>query len=78
MNGLLAARDKDDKEKEAHKKKIKLVQQLARDDGAMESNPRLWIGVMKIILVDDIMEFFINSALEGRMAVIEHYASVGN
>jgi len=78
MKGLLAARDKDEKDKEDHKNKIKLVQQLARDAGASEDNPRLWIGVMRIILVADIMEFFINSTPAGRMAVIEHYASVGH
>jgi len=78
MKGLLAARDKDDMVKEDHKKKIKLVQQLARDAGASENNHMLWIGVMRIILVEDIMEFFINSSLEGRMAVIKHYASIGH
>jgi hypothetical protein len=75
MKGLLAARDKDDQE---HKDKIKLVQQLAREAGASEANPRLWLGVMRIVLVPNLMEFFINSTPEGRLAVIEHYASVGN
>ena len=75
MKGILAARAKDTL---AYHKKIKLVQQLAREAGATESNPRLWIGVLKITALDCVMEFFINSAPKGRMAVIEYYASVGN
>ena len=75
IKGLLAAIDKDDKDQND---KIKLVQQLAREAGASEANPRLWLGVMRIVLVPNLMEFFINSTPEGRLAVIEHYASVGN
>ncbi|XP_039786429.1 uncharacterized protein LOC120652624 isoform X2 [Panicum virgatum] len=58
--------------------KISKVLAMARQVGATEATPDLWIGVMKIIQSERVMSFFIQSTEEGRLAVIRHHAGVGN
>jgi hypothetical protein len=62
----------------AMERKISQVQQLARECGATEDTPLLWLGVLKIILSEPVINFFIGSKPEGRMAIIKHYAGVNN
>ena len=60
-------------------KKIRYVQQLARECGVQESKRQLWFAVHKITKDDDSMEFFIGtSTTKGRLAFIEQYAGVNN
>ena len=58
--------------------KISKVLAMARQVGATEATPDLWIGVMKIIQSERVMSFFIQSTEEGHLAVIRHHAGVGN
>ncbi|KAG2646436.1 hypothetical protein PVAP13_2KG509200 [Panicum virgatum] len=54
--------------------KISKVLAMARQLGATEATPDMWIGVMKIIQSERVMSFFIQSTEEGRLAVIKHHA----
>ena len=58
--------------------KIEQVQAMAREVGANETTLDLWIGVLQIIQSEWVMAFFMGSAPEGRLAIIKHYAGVGN
>ena len=60
-------------------KKIRYVQQLARECGVQESNQQLWFALHMITKDDDSMEFFIGTSTpEGRLAFIEHYTTGNN
>jgi len=64
--------------KSAEEVRIEYVQQLARECGATEEDTKLWIGVLKIILSEKAMKFFISTKPEGRLGIIKHYAGVDN
>lgn len=79
MQTIWDSRQRAIQEKEtAMERKIAQVQQFARECGASEETPMLWIGVLKIILSEPAMNFFIMSKPEGRMTIIKHYAGVDN
>jgi len=49
---------------------------LARECGATKDNPQLWLSVLKIIMHESVMTFFIRTKLEGWMIFIKHFARV--
>jgi hypothetical protein len=60
-------------------KKIRIVQQLARECGVEETNRQMWFAVNRICNEENSMEFFIGTSTpEARLAIIEHYAKVNN
>jgi hypothetical protein len=66
-----------DKQKELDAK-IDQVLDMAREVGAIEKDNARWIGVLKITQCERTMAVFMRSALEGRLAIIDYYAGVGN
>ncbi|CAN6269306.1 unnamed protein product [Urochloa humidicola] len=66
--------DRRQKEKAAKERKVLHVMGLARECGASEGTPQLWLGVLEIIRQDQVMDFFIGSSPEGRMTIIKHFA----
>jgi hypothetical protein len=64
--------------KEEMRHMIQQVLQLAREVGATEKEAAKWVGVLKITKSESDMAVFIGSAPEGRMAIIDYYAEVGN
>jgi hypothetical protein len=64
--------------KEEMRHMIQQVLQLAREVGATEKEAAKWVGVLKITKSESDMAVFIGSAPEGRMAIIDYYAGVGN
>jgi len=56
--------------------KISKVLTMARQLGATEATPDLWIGVMMIIQSERVISFFIQSTDEGCLAVIKHHVLV--
>jgi hypothetical protein len=54
--------------------KIKQVTQLAMEAGTSPKTPKLWLGVLKIIQNESIMDFFLENDSEGRMLIIKDYA----
>ncbi|CAN6240919.1 unnamed protein product [Urochloa humidicola] len=65
--------DRRQKEKAAKERKVLHVTGLARECGASEGTPQLWLGVLEIIRQDQVMDF-IGSSPEGRMTIIKHFA----
>jgi hypothetical protein len=59
-------------------RKINHVMELARECGATEETPLLWLGVLKIIQSESVMNFFIKSKPEGRMTIVKHYTGVNH
>lgn len=58
--------------------KVKKVTQLAKECGATSKTPKLWLGVLKIIQNESVMDFFLESDPEGRMIIIKDFAGVDN
>jgi hypothetical protein len=56
--------------------KIKQVTQLAMEAGASPKTPKLWLGVLKIIQNESVMDFFLENGSEGRMLIIKDYTGV--
>lgn len=79
MQSIWVSRQRNIEEnKKERQLKIEHNQQLARECGASEKTPKLWIGVLKIIVSEAAMNFFIMTKPKGRMAIIKYYVGVKN
>lgn len=66
------------KKKEENERRMDEVMAAAREAGATEKDRVRWKGVLNILKCETTMSFFLKTHPEGRLAIIDDQAGVGN